>query len=134
MRGRIASGFLGESAINQEKLEEEGAWCQQHVILGVDFNAHPMSISLPEPEMVGAEIPIEGIPQWKGALVMLVKSAHQVRGFTERFRTADPVWPALSDPVGELLTYGDGDNESISPLTQKYGRPLGIRRRSLKLV
>ena len=73
-----------------------------------------MPIKLPEAKIVSAQVLIEGISVWKGSHVMLIKSAQQLRGCMEHFCTTNPVWKILATPVGELLTYGDENNEWVS--------------------
>ena len=112
--GGIAKGLLGPAAINQDKLDEESVWKQQHVILGFNCNTSNMTITLPEAEIVAAQILTEGILQWKGTHIMLIKSAQQLRGRMEHFGTTNPAWRALAAPVDDLLTFGDGNNDWVS--------------------
>lgn len=105
-RGRIARGSSAPTAINQDKLDEEGVWKQQHVILGFNLNASNMTTTLPEAKIIDAPILIEGILQWKGAHILLIKSAQQLRGCVEHFGATSPVWRALAAPVDDPLTFG----------------------------
>ena len=111
---RIAKGLLGPTAINLDKLGEEGIWKQIHVILGFVFYTSNMTITLPEAKIASAQTLIEGILQWKNSQVMLIKAAQQLRGCMEHFSTTNQIWKILSTPVDELLTYTDENNEWAS--------------------
>ena len=110
---RIAKGLLGPSAINQDKLDEEGEW-KQHVILGFIIDTSTMSITLPEAKIASAHVLMESILAWEDSHIMPIKSAQQLRGCMEHFCTANPIWKILSAPVDELLTFGDENNEWVS--------------------
>ena len=61
--------------------------------------------------MDAAQILIERIIRWKGTYITLIKSAHQLRGCMEHSRNTNPAWMVMAAPVGDLLTYGDENNE-----------------------
>ena len=110
----IAIGLLGSTAINLGKLEEEGIWKQQHVILGFLVDTSTMGITLPEAKIVSAQVLMEKILAWKGSQVMLIKSMQQLRGCMEHFSTTNPIWRVLAAPVDHLLTFGDENNQWVS--------------------
>lgn len=44
---KIALGFLGPTALNHDKLEEEGKWSHTHTMLGLDIDSESLRITLP---------------------------------------------------------------------------------------
>ena len=80
MWGEIAFGLLGSTAINLGKLEEEGIWKHQHVILGFLVDTSTVVITLPEAKVASSQVLMGKISKWKGSQIALAKSMQQLRG------------------------------------------------------
>ena len=50
---RLVKGVLGKNAINTDKLEEEGTWSHQQIILGFVIDVDALTITLPEEKIAG---------------------------------------------------------------------------------
>ena len=91
-----------------------------------------MSIALPEPKLSGSHVLMGCMLLWKGTHMMLVNAAQKLRGRVKRFRTNNHVWAVLPDPVDELMTHGDANNEWISRPKPQYWEAFGILRLQLR--
>ena len=87
--------------------------CRKHAILGFIFDVQSRSISLPEPELEGAQVSAEEILRW-GAAIMLVETTRQLRGRMDHFRPENATWAILATPVDPLVSHGDEDNDWVT--------------------
>ena len=100
-------GMLGEDAINQNKLDEEGNWIHTHTMLGFNVDSSTLSISLPDVKVAGARALFEQLAEKTGSHVLEVVTLHQIRGHVEHFKSANSMCKFSTGPIDLLLRYTD---------------------------
>ena len=103
----ITVGVLGDEAINQDKLDEEGDWSHTHTMLGFDIDSSTLSISLPDVKVAGARVLFEQLAEKTGPHVLEVVTLQQIRGHVEHFKSTNSMWKFLTGPIDLLLRYTD---------------------------
>ena len=71
---------LGEEALNEEKMDEEGEWAEEHIVLGYRANVQTMTIALPGPKREGAKVLVWGEAFDYRNQVMTAKTLQTLRG------------------------------------------------------
>ena len=101
--GHLTKGVLGADATNLDKLDEEGHWESQKILLGFTFDLSRLAITLPEEKMAGVRILLDHFFDVKRSQVMQLLEVQQLRGHMEHFRSTNEVWGIVKGPLALCL-------------------------------
>ena len=99
--------FLGQTGISKKKLDIEGQWATELVLLGFHVNLHTNLISLPNPKITGAYNLINTRVLNYGNCVVSTHDIQELRGCINHWPNTGRIWKWLIPPANRLLTYGD---------------------------
>ena len=106
--------MLGPRAINKEKLDAEGQWSTNHIILGLSYDTASLTVTLPESKRAGARVLFDAVLLDRGSAKIGVDATRQIRGCMEHFKSTSAIWRLLTSPVDKLLSYADEIGEWIT--------------------
>ena len=102
-----ATLIMGPTAISTKKLELEGTWENELVLLGYHVNLQSDVISLPDPKVVGAYNLIHQSVFNPGNYTIPLQSMQELRGCLNRWSSTNRLWRWLVEPVNQLLGQTD---------------------------
>ena len=76
----LCKGLLGQDALGDDKLLEEGEWQESQILLGFEVNVNSLPISLPTPEIVYASEVINHHVFNPGNRIIPVRKVQELRG------------------------------------------------------
>ena len=99
--------LLGETAISKKKLELEGTWTQELLLLGYHVDLSSDSITLPEPKLVAAYHLIHLDVFSYGNMALDLHSVQELRGSMNHWVPTGRLWRWLVEPINGLLGQAD---------------------------
>lgn len=96
--GDTALRILGPKAINKDKLDAEGEWSDNHIILGLSCDTTSMTVALPESKRAGARV-FDAVLLGRDSARIGANAIQKVRGCMERFKSTSATWRLLTSPV-----------------------------------
>ena len=98
---------LGFGAISGKKLNVEGHWAMQHVLLGFEVDVNLGKINLPDEKVEGARRLILQEIYDPGCKIVTVKAMLELRGNFTHWSMSNTVWTYCARPIDLLLGYAD---------------------------
>ena len=102
-----ATKLLGPTAISAKKLELEGNWDGDLLLLGFHVNLKSDSIALPDPKLVGAYNLIHLNVFNPGNYTVPLQTMQELRGCLNHWSNTNRLWRWLSEPINQLLGQTD---------------------------
>ena len=106
-------GLFGMDSISRAKVELEGYWSTDGLILGFDIDTAEETISAPVPKVDGAMTYLLSQEFVVGSQHVTLKALQTLRGYMQHWLVASMFWASCVQPL-DLLTYGSGDCLKVS--------------------
>ena len=105
--GRGADLFFGTGARSARKLELEGQWLRDLVLMGYYDDLQNDLISFPCPEILGAAHLINTPEFDSRCQAIILRSIRELRGRINRWGNACYIWRRLTEPVNQMMNQVD---------------------------
>ena len=102
--------FLGPTGISQKKLEIEGQWTEELLLLGFHVNLARDRVELPNPKVTGAAVLVNSPVFNHGNRVIGIHDLQEIRGCVNHWGQTGRIWRWLAPPINQLLAKGDSNN------------------------
>ena len=109
----ICRRLLGQTSINDDKVELEGDWDRKHIILGFEINADSLTIRLPKPKCLDAWQFFQDAMLSPGNRIVTVGKVQGLRGLINHWIYACRFWHYMASAVNALMSFGDETNTWI---------------------
>ena len=108
--GYGADLILGMRAIIKEKLATEGTWGKQLILLGYHVDIEEDTISLHDPQIIGATKLIQSPEFNPGCRTLNLHAAQALRGCVNHWSETGHFRQWLTEPINQLLGSADSNN------------------------
>ena len=102
-----ATRFLGDTAIIKTKLELEGEWSKELLLLGFHVDLKLDEITPPDPKIVGAYNLLHLNVFNPGNYTIPLQTMQELRGSLNHWSNTNRIWKWLSEPINQMLGQTD---------------------------
>ena len=106
--------LFGPDSINIGKIELEGKWPTQGLVLGFDVNSVAGAISAPPPKIEGARIFVLSEEFVVGSQHIALTALQTLRDYMQHWLVASMFWDSGAQPVDLLMAFGIEDGNVIN--------------------
>ena len=106
--------LFGSDSINIKKIELDGQWPAQGLVLGFDVDTVAGSIAAPSPKIEGSRIFALSEEFVVGSQHIALTSLQTLRGYMQLWSVASMFWASRVKPVDLLMAYNSEDGTAIN--------------------
>ena len=103
----VCRSLLGKTAINDGKLDLEGTWKEEHIILGFEVNVDKLTIKHPTAKRIDAWHFFDDHMLNPGNRIIAVRKIQEMRGLINHWSCACRFWHYIVSPVNALLSFAE---------------------------